>query len=102
MRKLYLIALICCLLPTLAAIPAEQINHKVTLKWLKPVGNYDGFNVYRQDCNGNYILLKTLGKVLTITDPAVIGGQKYTYYVKTLLQGKESNPSVIAFTTVPY
>lgn len=102
MQKLLLVFLIALSLFGLGTIPAERINHKVTLNWVKPVGNFDGFNVYRQDCNGNYILLKTVGRQLSAVDYGVIGGETFIYYVTTTYQGFESNPSPIASTTVPY
>ena len=101
--KLLLFIALAGSLFSLGAIPAERINHKVNLIWGKPVGNYDGFNVYRQDCSGNFILLKTLGKTLSATDSAVVGGQTVTYYVTTLYKGVESTgTSPVQSITVPY
>ena len=83
--------------------PAERINHKVTLSWTVSTSTYSGQNVYRQDCCGGFVLLKSLGKTATsYVDNGVIGGETYSYYVTITYKGNESNPSSIAETTIPY
>jgi len=83
--------------------PAERIDHKVTLTWKLSTSTYSGQNVYRQDCCGGFVLLKSLGKnAVSYVDNGVIGGETYNYYITVTYQGNESNPSSVAATTIPY
>jgi len=85
-----------------AEIPAENINHFSTIKWTKPLGNYDGFNIYRSDdCHG-FVYLKHVDLVYRYVDQAVIGGGIYNYKVRSTLNGIESKDSIIVQATVPY
>lgn len=85
-----------------SVIPAENINHSVTLKWGRPPGSYDGFNIYRADTCHGFIYLKKVGLVYRFVDQAAIGGETYTYVVRSTLKGVESIDSPIGTTTVPY
>ena len=101
--KIVKLLLLSTLLVTLAALPAERINHSATLKWTRPVGNYDHFNIYRQDCSsGNFIYIKNVGGVFYWIDNAVIGGETYKYKIRTVYKGTESKDSNIVSKVIPY
>lgn len=83
-------------------IPAENTPHQVVIRWKAPINEvYDGFNIYRADTCHGFVYLKAVGQVRTFTDRAVIGGETYTYKVRTVFNGVESVDSNVPSIVIP-
>lgn len=64
-------------------------NDHVELKWKTTGGQSDYFEVYREDSQGRVMLISDPDHTLTncyIDDSTAIGGEKYKYYVTSIVQ----------------
>jgi hypothetical protein len=84
-----------------------QVQHQVDLSWAAPAQSavpVTGYNIYRQSgSNSSFQLLQTSQIAqTTYTDPTVISGASYIYYVTSVdSSGDESAPSNQASVTIP-
>ena len=73
-------------LPAVKGLTATSVNKRVSLKWNKPKGDFDGYAVYRVDTTKNIYIKATpyIIKDTLYTDSSNYVGGDYTYFVYTI------------------
>ncbi len=73
-------------LPAVKGLTATSVNKRVSLKWNKPKGDFDGYAIYRVDTSKNIYIKATpyIIKDTVYTDSSNYVGGDYTYFVYTI------------------
>ncbi len=75
------------------ALSAEYTNGAVKLKWQRAEGEISGYDLYRAEDNGLVKIIQAK-KGTGFTDKSVLGGLKYSYYIRAYTKsGQSSAPS---------
>lgn len=112
MKKVFTLAVLIALGLSFAPQAEAQAAPSVTIKWVAPLGNYSGIDIYRGSgacpASGSPVTNAKVGTVaapaVQFTDTNVIRGNTYCYFARSFdtassLQSGDSNtaPAVVPF-----